>query len=173
MSSSSSNLKLSYLHWLRKRKINRPTITLFSLSMSLSNIALDKSAHEKSLSYWNIFWLKLTKWRIIPYQVEDKAFTPLGLETFASITQSDTIYPGTLKMMLLETIRNDDFQINKALQYWLLRHCFEQLQHRSKITTLCCTKNCRCESSLVTAQGRIQGFFQEGVHSSLALLQHQ
>ena len=117
MSSSSSNLKLSYLHWLRKRKINRPTITLFSLSMPLSNIALDKSAHEKSLSYWNIFWLKLTKWRIIPYQVEDKAFTPLGLETFASITQSDTIYPGTLKMMLHETIRNDDFQINKALQH--------------------------------------------------------
>ena len=49
--------------------------------------------------------------------MEDKAFTPLGLETFASITQSDAIYPGTLKMMLHETIRNDDFQINKALQH--------------------------------------------------------
>ena len=75
----------------------------------LSNMTLDKSSREKSLSYRNIFWLKLTKWRIIPYQVEDKAFTPLDLETFASITQSDTIYPGTLKMMLHETIRNDDF----------------------------------------------------------------
>ena len=33
----------------------------------------------------------------------------------------------------------------------LLRHCFEQLQHCSGITTLCCAKNHRCESSRVTS----------------------
>ena len=49
-------------------------------------------------------------------------------------------------MMLGETIRNDDFYPNTALQ-----HCFELLQHCSSITTLCCAKNPRCESPRVTS----------------------
>ena len=32
-----------------------------------------------------------------------------------------------------------------------LRHCFERIQHCSGITTLCCPKNRRCESSPVTS----------------------
>ena len=50
-----------------------------------------------------------------------------------------------LKATLQETIRNDDFQRNTALQ-----HCFEWFQHCSNIATLCCAKNRRCESSRVT-----------------------
>ena len=46
-----------------------------------------------------------------------------------------------LKVMLYETIRNDDFWRNTALQ-----HCFEWLQHYSSIVTLCCAKYRRCES---------------------------
>ena len=33
----------------------------------------------------------------------------------------------------------------------LLRHCFKWLQHCSNIATLCCAKNCCCESSRVTS----------------------
>ena len=33
----------------------------------------------------------------------------------------------------------------------LLRHCFEWLQQCSKIATLCCAKNRRCESSRITS----------------------
>ena len=50
-----------------------------------------------------------------------------------------------LKATLQETIRNDDFYRNTALQ-----HCFEWFQHCSNIATLCCAKNRRCESSRVT-----------------------
>ena len=123
-----STKKISEVSTLENRRENLKlnVVLVFESKALLFTLTLDKSAHEKSLSYWNIFWLKLTKWRIIPYQVEDKAFTPLGLETFACITQSDAIYPGTLKMMLLETIRNDDFQINKALQHWcdIVSNCY-------------------------------------------------
>ena len=55
--------------------------------------------------------------------------------------------------MLHETIRNDDFKLNKALQ-----HCFEWLQHCCNIAALCYTKNGRCESSRVTSP-------QTGLHS--------
>ena len=41
---------------------------------------------------------------------------------------------------------HDDFQRNTAFQ-----HCFEKLQHCSKIVTLCYAKNRRCESSPVTS----------------------
>ena len=43
--------------------------------------------------------------------------------------------------MLQETIRNDDFERNTALQYWnnvvTIRN--------NDVATLCCAKNCRCE----------------------------
>ena len=61
--------------------------------------------------------------------------------------------PRVLKVMLHETIRNDDFKLNKALQ-----HCFEWLQHCCNIAALCSTKNGRCESSRVTSP-------QTGLHS--------
>ena len=51
-----------------------------------------------------------------------------------------------LKVMLHETIRNDDFKRNTALQ-----HCFKWLQHCSNMATLCCAKNRPCESSRVTS----------------------
>ena len=59
----------------------------------------------------------------------------------------------TLRVMFFETIRNDDFSRNASLATWL-RHCFEWLQHCSNTPTLCCAKNCRCESSRVTSPER-------------------
>ena len=47
--------------------------------------------------------------------------------------------------MLHETVRNDDFKRNTALQ-----HGFEQAQQCSNIATLCCAKNRLCESSCIT-----------------------
>ena len=49
----------------------------------------------------------------------------------------------SFEVMLKETIRNDDFKRNTALQ-----HCCEWLQRRSNIAALCCAKNRRCESLL-------------------------
>ena len=53
---------------------------------------------------------------------------------------------GSFKVILQETIRNDDFWHNRALQ-----HCWECLQHCSNVATLCCAKNGCCESSPVTS----------------------
>ena len=52
--------------------------------------------------------------------------------------------------MLHETIRKQRFIAQHSVAT-LLRHCFEWLQHCSSIATLCCAKNCRCESSRVTS----------------------
>ena len=44
----------------------------------------------------------------------------------------------------------------------LLWHCFEWLQHFSSISTLCCAKNCRCESFRVTSPLETDGFTANG-----------
>ena len=66
-------------------------------------------------------------------------------QTYCCFHRSQAL-PSPLKMMLHETICNNDFYRNKALQ-----HCFEWLQHCSSIATLCSAKNRRCESSRVTS----------------------
>ena len=50
-----------------------------------------------------------------------------------------------VKLILHETIRNDDFWRNTALQCW---NSTETI--RNNVATLCCVKNCSCESSCVT-----------------------
>ena len=56
---------------------------------------------------------------------------------------------GSFKVILQETIRNDDFWHKSVAT--LLGHCFEWLQHSSNVATLCCAKNGCCESSRVTS----------------------
>ena len=58
---------------------------------------------------------------------------------------------------LLELIKGDVTQDDSQRRFLaqhsvatLLPHCFEWFQHCSNITTLCCAKNRRCESSRVT-----------------------
>ena len=78
-------------------------------------------------------------------------FTPTHLAGKARV---DFPFPGNesphiifaqyLKVMLHETIGNDDFYRT------LLQNCLEWLQHCSNIAKLCCAKNRRCESSCVT-----------------------
>ena len=58
------------------------------------------------------------------------------------------------KVILHETIRNDDFQRNTALQ-----HC-------SNIATLCCAKNRRCESSRATSLLRLVCLVSEFIRVS-------
>ena len=49
----------------------------------------------------------------------------------------------------------------------LLWHCFEWLQHFSNISTLCCAKNCRCESFRVTSPLETDEFTANGTRECL------
>ena len=51
-------------------------------------------------------------------------------------------------------VKRDDSQRRFLAQQsvaTLLRHCFDWLQHFLSVATLCCAKNCRCESARVTS----------------------
>ena len=83
----------------------------------------------------------MTKW-------QQGALGDFGPSGYVFKRELNLTIPDQLKQHIkdLEVMLHDDFQRNTAFQ-----HCFEKLQHCSKIVTLCYAKNRRCESSPVTS----------------------
>ena len=61
-----------------KQKTNCATITLFLWSVLLSNIALDKSASEKSLSYGKILNIPMLRWFLFRHQTDPRRLLSAG-----------------------------------------------------------------------------------------------
>ena len=83
---------------------------------------------------------------------------PLTFEHFFPSVRHSPALKRIVKMMLLETIRNDDFQRNTALQ-----HCSDVVLNGSNIvpaiSTLCSAKNSSCESSRLTSPYNDDGYY--------------